>query len=103
MESMSVAEFRDFCSDVGYNDYIYDTDNQSKYDIVDMFSASLRFPTIHFSVNPSTIVLSNGNSKMVFDHVTNVVVHERKPCIGTCFEIICRHNGSYVRHNLIAD
>lgn len=93
MKKMTIKEFADFSlakSGSSHAVFLYDSSNQNRNKCAD-FDFTLLFDQVEYSLAPNRLVFLNSDhsARLQISRVKNILVHDRRPGIGTIVEVIC--------------
>lgn len=104
MKILSLAEFKNFCNDLGAKKYIYNTINQSYAE--NYLGIVSSYNVMHIGFRPNCIYLKRDEQVMYFKGVKYIKVHDESKAPGVIFDIVCGNKANDewdITHTVIAD
>ena len=91
MKKISLSEFRDYCADRHFNNFIFSSENQARRSVESSISMSLKFNTIKFVFNPNIIYLKNiyNDDFLKLNRVKVIKISEESSLLGEVFTVVC--------------
>lgn len=105
MKNLSVREFKDLCSSLSPQQFIFSTENQSWNDTKYSVKMKKTFTRMLVALSPNAICFKNQDDYMCFDRVKFVKVCKEKSILGMIFTIVCgelNNNSNDISYTLIA-
>lgn len=92
MKKLSIREFRDICTLMNIERFIFASDNQTVSLTTNTIKLGLIFNTVLVALNPNAICLKKSDEYVCFERVKYVKMKSQTSALGTTFEIVCGDN-----------
>ena len=93
MKSLSLAEFRSFCSGFTPDYYVFNTSDQDYNQEPRLINALTRYKKILITICPNSVCFMGDNSYICFERVRSVIVKKRNTQNGFTFRFFCGSTG----------
>lgn len=102
MKVLSVSEFDECCRKQVSPIYIFSNKNQHS-ECIPATHTVLRFTSVVTSLQPNRVCFMNQESKICFEGVKEIKMHDNDPAIGKIFEIVCACGATENSYTMLLD